>query len=519
MNLSIRLCYVFALLSARFASAEIFQYRTAAAGSEKGDVFLWVPPEAPQVRGILAAGFTLMEPHLVVDPQIREVCRSEGLGILFSTVGLKAFDLQKTLDALAAQSGLPEIATAPLFFAGHSAGGPQAMERAREFGDRCFGLMQFRGGLPYGVAPEIPSLVMMGQFDEYGGVMRFKDGREHAWERPRDELAKLRKAAPGSLYSIAVEPGAGHFAWSERNAELFSLFLRKSTRQLDPDGSLTRVDPATGWVTSLKLREPFEPMPAVDYTGNADEVSWHFDREMAEAHIAFHADLPLRKKDQFLRWENPYWVDAGVRYFFNDMDIVGDGQTFRIHPVYADKVPGQPNGQGPEWLEAGQPVGNSGAPIHAVAVGGPLKVTGANEIRLEYSILHPVTTPLSRITFMAQSPGNDAFRATEIVGMVPRGWKGPGRGPGQTITFPELEDVSRTAKSIDLKATSTSGLPVEYHILYGPALIRDGKLIIADLPARGRFPIEVSVAAYQVGSGVEPFFSAAAPVIRTFNLK
>lgn len=154
--------------------AEVFQYQ--AQTTDKKDrpksVFLWVPPEADPVRGILASTQTLMEAHMSLDPDVRAVCQEQGIAILFSKTGLPKQKLLAVLEDFAGQSGFPELASAPLFFVGHSAGGGWANQMAKDFPERCFGLMTYRGGLPWGATAEIPSLVMVGQYDEFGGDMR-----------------------------------------------------------------------------------------------------------------------------------------------------------------------------------------------------------------------------------------------------------------------------------------------------------------------------------------------------------
>lgn len=58
---------------------------------------------------------------------------------------------------------------------------------------RCFGLVQYRGGVPGGeeaVPPNVPALMMIGQFDEFGGTLRNEAGRE-TWEGGRDALAAI----------------------------------------------------------------------------------------------------------------------------------------------------------------------------------------------------------------------------------------------------------------------------------------------------------------------------------------
>jgi len=519
-----------AAASARAADA-VFQYRVAAP-TAKADTaaFLWIPPEAKQVRGVLMAGMTLAERELVKDPQVRKACAREQLAIVFLKSGLGSVDLQKVLDELAKVSGYQELAAAPLFFVGHSAGGPQAKEAAVKMADRCFGVMQYRGGAPSWDLPVpagVPALMMLGQFDEFGKkMMRDESGREN-WENGRDEMAAYRSKNPHNLGSVAIEPGAGHFAWSERSAAYFALFLQKAAQARIPQwaidaktpASCKTIDPSAGWLTDLTIAPAGKhpPTPYGDYRGDKAQAAWHFDRELAEATIAYHKGLG--KKDQFLRWTDPHWVDAGARVFFNDLKWIGDGQTFEVHPAYAESYPKvQKDGKGPRWPLAGQPVGHSQAPIQTRVVGGPVVAIGMNKFRMRCDALTPASDP-GRATFLAFSEGDSEFRAAEQVGMMPKSFGGLKAGKEQKITFPPLGDQTSDAGPIPLQATSDSGLAVEYYVAFGPAVVENGKLKIAEMPARARYPIEVKVVAYQFGRGVPPLVATALPVEQTFRIQ
>jgi len=76
-----------------------------------------------------------------------------------------------------------------------------------------------------------------------------------------------------------------------------------------------------------------------------------------------------------------------------------------------------------------------------------------------------------------------------------------------------------TDKPRSLIATSSAGLPVDFYVAYGPAKVENGRLVIAELPAKARLPIEVKVVAYQVGRGIEPLVQTAEPVEKTLNIK
>jgi len=521
------------LLAAGPASAAdaVFQYAVPVkpAKGQPSTAFLWIPPEAKQVRGGVVAGMTLAEREMVKDALVRKACGDEQLALVFLKTGIGSVDLQQVLDDLAKASGYRELSVAPLFFFGHSAGGPQAKAAAAKYADRCFGVAQYRGGHPGEpdpVPPGVPALMMLGQFDEFGKqMMRDADGREN-WEYGRDSLAAFRAADAKNLGSFVVEPGAGHFGWSDRSAAYFALFLRKAAKARIPDWPLDAKEPVTckaidhttGWLTDLTIKAPgHKPGPQKGYAGDRSKAAWHFDSDLAEATVAYHMSVS-GKKDQFIRWKDPVTVDAGARYFFTEIKWVGDGQTFEVRSEYADVYPKtQPNGQGPRWTLAGKSVGHSKAPILVRPVGGPVIPTGADKFRMKFDALAPATDP-GRATFLAYSEGDADYRYTEQVGMMPKGFTGLTTGKEQTITFPPVGNLKPGA-SIELKATSDAGLPVEYYVGHGSAVIDGGKLRVAEVPTRAVFPIEVRVVAYQFGRGVEPRVKTAAPVEQTIRLE
>lgn len=525
-------------LTAKHAAASnapaVFQFATAVkTSSGEHDAFLWIPPQAHQVRGVLFAGMTSAERELVKDAAVRRVCSEESLAIVFLKVGIGSVNVQRVLDDFATASGYHELSVAPLFFVGHSAGGPQAKAAAVMHQARCFGVMQYRGGSPGiranstdpdPVPPGVPAVMMLGQFDEFGKVARDDSGREN-WERGVDAMRTFRSADPRNLGSFVVEPGAGHFAWSDRSAAYFAMFLGKAARLRIPDWppdaqapvTCREVDAARGWLTEFPATAAARhtPAPVAEYAGEHGGASWHFDREMAEATVAYHRGL-VGKRDQFIRWLDPCTVEKGARFFLNEIAWVGDGQTFEVHPQYAETYPRQYRGRGPVWAQAGEPVGRSDQPIRVRPVTGPLVAVGANTLRVQFDGLAPVGDPKPP-AFIASVEGDEQWRYAEQIGMVRS--LVLTEGNEQSITFPQLPDVNAATASIELNATSDSGMPVEYYVAHGPATIEQGKLILHELPRRGRLPIEVKVVAYQFGRGLEPRVKPATPVARILRVR
>jgi len=77
--------FVFTVFFTINLSAAVFQYTVPVTTSRgKSEVFLWIPAQARQVRGLVIAGMTLMERECVRDDRIRKVCYRQQLAIVFS---------------------------------------------------------------------------------------------------------------------------------------------------------------------------------------------------------------------------------------------------------------------------------------------------------------------------------------------------------------------------------------------------------------------------------------------------
>ncbi|MGV3649947.1 MAG: hypothetical protein ACO1OK_00860, partial [Devosia sp.] len=77
----------------------------------------------------------------------------------------------------------------------------------------------------------------------------------------------------------------------------------------------------------------------------------------------------------------------------------------------------------------------------------------------------------------------------------------------QTLTFPAPADQPVAGPPLTLNATVSSGLPVSYAVLSGPAILSGNQLLTTG-------PGAVTIQASQAGDG---FYLPAASVTRTFN--
>jgi hypothetical protein len=71
---------------------------------------------------------------------------------------------------------------------------------------------------------------------------------------------------------------------------------------------------------------------------------------------------------------------------------------------------------------------------------------------------------------------------------------------------------------ISLSATADSGLPVSFFVVAGPAIITDGKLTLTPIPPRTKFPVTITVAAWQWSRRTEPSVKMAEIVQQSFKI-
>lgn len=89
-------------------------------------------------------------------------------------------------------------------------------------------------------------------------------------------------------------------------------------------------------------------------------------------------------------------------------------------------------------------------------------------------------------------------------------------GMKQTITFNKID--YKKQKFIALKASSDCGLPVNFYIKDGPAEIRNDRLFVTKIPPRSKYPVKVTVVAWQYGLTSEPKVRTAEQVERFFYI-
>jgi len=170
-------------------------------------------------------------------------------------------------------------------------------------------------------------------------------------------------------------------------------------------------------------------------------------------------------------------------------------------------------------LPVGSPIGHApgGDNITIDWVAGPFKKINANTFALQLGPGLEVNPQNYVFTLIARHPGDATYKpiVQQAQMTIPARLS---EGMEQHIHFPEISNKSSRTKSIVLNAASDADVPVYYYVLEGPAELGGNKLTFTQIPPKARYPLKVTVVAWQYGRSSEPKLQSAEPVTRSFYI-
>lgn len=495
-----------------------------------GKAFLWIPPDCDAVRGVFYGQHVALEQEVFQDPQIRAMCARNGLAILHVSRGGLGYDgfgkdgkgyetFNHLLRQFAEKSGYPELAQAPFVSIGHSGGTIWAWRMGYDTPERCIAVIGLRAAP---ISPPdhnkkaelngVPVLCITGQFE----TMNPEQGAEHHWRWCRADILGYRAKRKNFLGSVLVQPGATHWNWDDKVSAYVCMFIEKAMQARVPSEPapageqpvLKDLHLCDGWLTDHTLVSPpnFDTAAYDDYQGDVHMAFWHLDEELARANEVFgRVDGKKLQLISGLDSEGQLKPKAWRQKI--DLKPLKDGITYEIRADFLTEAPPLFSHPEPPY-----PIGHAPGPIQFRAMGATEQV-GPTRFRLRHDRFS-----LQKgfgLSVMAFHPGNqDYLYAEQPMGVnVPRQTK---TGLENTITFDPLPDVTLDTKRINLSARSSSGLPVRFAVIEGPVRLKDNTLTLTKIPPRAKFPIRVTVTAYQWGRSVEPLVQSAKSIERSF---
>lgn len=506
--------------------------------------YLWIPENTRKLRGVVMGPFNMLERPIMEHPVFRAGMARLDYGCIWIAPSFfgahfnfkdpkQAAAIEEAFNSLADVSGYDELRTIPFVGIGHSAMADFPYQLASWRPERAVCGISYDGGalgVDWHYKLGNNTILDEQSINKLAGIPLLQRDGEYSGGRGNRRPCVIANHNPEILMSFVSDPGAGHFGGiSDHMMEYLAYFISKADKARGVgSGKLKRVPAESGWHVDFwqNGKAPrAKAAPAKEFKAPegsyGKEFIWVFDEEHARKLEAYQTAFD-GKKIQLLGYEQQGKVlpdrktHAQIHPGFH---AEKDGQSFPLRAVFIDAVT---EGRATGWTgkKVGDPVehGNDSENIVIAPICGPVVALGNGKMAVRFERFGFTSSRRSReIYMMARHPGDDTFRPIELQStmMVPLF---NGKGIYQKISFPEIPDQKLGTASYALNATVNTGLPVEYFVVYGPAYIKDHKLIFTEIPPGSKFPVEVKVTAYQYGTKNAPEVKSAIPVTRTLKI-
>lgn len=498
--------------------------------NEHPRAFLWIPENCKQVRAVIVGQHNMLEEGILEQPGFRKKMAQLGIAEIWVTPGLDQVWNTKTniqatfdqmMDSLAEVSGYAELKFAPIIPIGHSAMATFPWNFAAQNNERTLAVLSVHGDAPstnltgYG-RPNLDWSKL--KIDCIPGLM--VEGEYEWWDARVEPGLNYKKVHPKSCISFLCDAGRGHFDYSEQLVDYLGLFIEKAVKYRLPKTSaisqpvkLIPVDPEKGWLANRwhkdRLPEAIAA-PNKSYVGNRDSAFWYFDKEIALKTEAIYA-RQRGKKEQYLGYvQNQKLLEFNLKNFaryLGKFEPEADGLTFHIAPTFTDS------------LHAKRANNHSTTKTVISRICGPVEKLNDTTFTVRFSRLGLNNVKRTAdICLITANDGDPKYKSAvqQMYIHIPYPNK---EGVEQAIIFDSIPNVNQRVKSVDLHAVAGSGMPVYYYVQEGPAELKKGELILTTIPPKAKFPVKVTVVAWQYGRSIEPKVQTAKPVSRMFYIE
>ena len=504
----------------QFMHSAAFEYSVS--NKVSATTYLWIPDHCRRLRGLLILGRNVPEHTLVGHPAIRAACAANDLGIFWSTPSYYSSNnkdakkttafLQQLLTALAEKSGYDEVATVPWLPIGESMHLGMVNHLLDAAPQRCVAGIYVKNASFNYKNRETPVLMSVGTSQEWD---QEKTDIRTRWQNVSfsETLLKERAAFPNWPASLLVDGGSGHFECPEVMVRYFASYITAVAKTRMPTDSKQGLLPVTqnnGWLVGLPLPGQ-ESFPSIAYDkANPDRrnAPWFLNERLASE--AFNlAAINWKAETQMPAFKHSNGTPMPMAYRGITRPIPiqtgADGVTFELKGCLLPAIP-------TNFVAAGTPLARAPGSPSVEWVCGAVAPLGQDKFRIALDR----TWPGSPIYVAVRHKGNAAIRSVVEPGsidLIPNS-----SGAPQAITFAPIPDQPAGKIPISLNATSDSGMPVEFFVVAGPAIVKNGNLELTPIPPRTRFPITVTVTAWQWGRAMAPQIQTAKPVTQSFHL-
>ena len=493
--------------------------------------FLWIPPNCKRVRGVVVGQHNMIEEGIFEHATFRKTMGDLGFAIVWVSPNFTInFDFNNKageyfegmMRKLADSSGYEELALAPIIPIGHSAMATYPWNFAAWNPARTLAAISVHGDAPqtrltgYGrpnidwgnrTIEGVPGLFVMGEYEW--------------WEKRIEPGFDYVTKHPGTPITFFADAGHGHFDYSDELIAYISLFIQKVAGYRLPkekDGdlnahvTLTPIDPSKGWLMDRWHKDSLptaQPAPYSKYKGNIGTASWAFDEEMAKATEAYYANARGKERQYIGLVQEGKVVNPSASHANYSLPFIpaADGMTFHVRAFFSDTS---------RLIATDR---HAVTPLYINRICGPVAKVDDSTFRLRFYRMG-FNNPKRSSDFWLLAMNKGDARYKSIVQQMDIHFPLTNKeGKPQQIDFPAMDNQKEGAESLALQATSSAGVPVYYYVREGPAYIDGQKLVFTHIPPRTRFPVKVTVVAWQYGTALSPRLQSATPVERSFFIE
>ena len=502
----------------QFMHSATFEYSVS--NKVSATTYLWIPDHCHRLRGLLILGRNVPEHMLVGHPAIRAACAADDLGIFWSTPSFYSSNnkdaqkttafLQQLLAGLAEKSGYDEVATVPWLPIGESMHLGMVNHLLDAAPQRCIAGIYVKNASFNYKNRETPVLMSVGTSQEWD---QEKVDIRTRWQNVSfyETFRKERAAFPNWPASLLVDGGSGHFECPEVMVRYFAGYITavvKARVPDDPKQGLLPMTQSNGLLAGLPLpgQESFPPIAGDKANPARRSAPWFLNEQLANEAFNFAA-INWKAETQMPAFKHSNGTPVPMTYRGITRPIPiqtgADGVAFELKGCLLPAIP-------TNFVAAGTPLARVPGSPSVEWVCGAVAPLGQDKFRIALDR----TWPGSPIYVAVRHKGNAAIRSVVEPGsidLIPNS-----SGAPQTIAFAPIPDQLAGKITIPLNATSDSGMPVEFFVVAGPAIVKNGTLELTPIPPRTRFPVTVTVTAWQWGRAIAPQIQTAKTVTQTF---
>lgn len=504
--------------------------------------FLWIPPNCKYVRGIVVGQNNMLEEGILQDDSFRKTLTGLGFAEIFfaptfdywqnasknDSVNIK---FNEVLKQLACRSGYLELKDAPIIPIGHSAMASFPWNFAAWNPNRTLAILSIHGDAPLTnlVGNGRPN-VIWGKHNIDGVPALMVMGEYEWWEDRLTPAIAFQQRYPKADIAFFADAGNGHFNFSKQLIDYLSMFIDKAAEKRLPASNtrtseikLKPILPQEGWLIERWRKDTLPADPAAPYNkflGDRKNAFWCFDKEMAQMTEQCYAKdrgkLPqlvdFVQNDSLIKINPKAFELVDLKFPKLDASLI-----FKLEGAFLNKVPG---GNPTIWTDKKEGSfishSDSGSPILLSRITGPVEQLGMNTFAIRFNRLSlSYDRRMGDVWLLASHSGDSKYKHTvqQALMKIPFWLK---EGEAQKINFRKIPDQNVTNKFIRLRAVSTAGLPVYYYVREGPAEIEGNILKLTAIPPRAKYPIRITVVAWQYGRNIQPKIQSAKEVEQSF---